>query len=437
MNIWAWISLIGIFVFTLLPILSKTQRTKTEIRKAMITTGIVLGIIILVSFFQVNYLFALILGLIAYILFDKKTYTKKRLIIYGTILLSMIIAVFILFRDNPDYVLQHLKNNPETTSLYMTRNGEEFITYQSETIRPLASTVKIVIAIEYAIQVAEGMLDENQLVALEELSKFHYPKSDGNAHEEWVKSVQASDDVTDGKVTLHEVAKGMITYSSNANTDFLIHLLGLDSINERIESLGLTQHEPVYPLVSPLLISKYVSEDSLKKGEIIEKLEAMPMDRYREMAIDLSNRLQNGEIAISATFNLPMDLQKIWSDRLTGASAHDYGKLLSIITNDELPGEASEVIRDLMEWPLEYNEANKDFYLHLGAKGGSTAFILNDALYVEDLSGNKMEIVIFTDQLNIWQNLMLQNNLNSFQVNLISDEDYRIKVKQELEGNID
>ena len=41
----------------------------------------------------------------------------------------------------------------------------------------------------------------------------------------------------------------MIIYSSNANTDYLIDLLGVNNINQRINALGLKQHEEVYPIV--------------------------------------------------------------------------------------------------------------------------------------------------------------------------------------------
>lgn len=429
---WAWIGLSGIVVLTLLPFLSKKQRSKEKIREAVITIFIVFSIIIAVLLFHVNYILALILGFIAFILLDKKTYTKKRLIIYGGIVLILFVTASFIFRDNPNYVLNHLKNNPDTTSLFVARNGEEIISYQADIVRPLASTVKIPIAIEYAFQVEEGLLDCQQLISLDELNKFYLKGTDGNAHEEWLKDIRANNKVKENQVTLHEIVKGMITYSSNANTEFLLHLLGVSEINKRINSLGLTDHEPIYPMVSPLLIPDYIANES-SKDEIIEALEAMPIERYRELATDLSNRMEASDIDIESYFyKHPLDIQKIWSDRLPGASASDYARLLAIISNDELPTEAAAIMRDVMEWLMEFNEANHDVYAHFGSKGGSTAFILNDALYAEDLDGNKTEIVLFTDQLNLWENIMIGHNMNSFIGNIIGNETYREEVKQEL-----
>ena len=83
-------------------------------------------------------------------------------------------------------------------------------------------------------------------------------------HMHGLKSMESEGKVNNNEVTLHDVAKGMVTYSSNANTDYLINLLGTDAINERAKSLGLTQHEEIYPIVSALLIPEHLKSDSMK-----------------------------------------------------------------------------------------------------------------------------------------------------------------------------
>lgn len=433
MNIYAWIGMLGIIILTPLSLLKKENRTKEEIRKVIVMEVIALSIIIAVLFFGVNYIVAIIVGFIAMILFDKKTYTKKRLLTYGAIILVAGIGVYSVLRDNPDYVVKHLKENPETTSLYLAENGVEVITYQSDIVRPLASTVKMLIAVEYAMQIEAGKMDKDSPVSLDELSRYYAKGTDGNAHVEWIKAVEREGKVVENEVTLHDVAKGMVTYSSNANTDYLIDLLGINAINERAQSLGLTGHEEVYPIVGALLIPDYWEKESMTDDELISELEAMPIDEYRELAMQVSTQLKEGTIKIEEyTFTTPLQVQKVWSDRLIGASAADYGKLLAVITNDQLPAKAAETVRDLLEWPMQLNEGNKKRFVHLGAKGGSTAFILNDAMYAEDHSGNKIELVILTDDLSLWQGMLIRNNMNSFESKLLGSKEYRLKVRKEL-----
>ena len=420
MNIYAWIGMIGILILTFLPFLKESHRTKIEFIKALITTLIVFGIIISVSIFGVNYLLALLIGVIIFTLLDKKTYTKKRLIIYGLIILIIGFSGYYFFSDNPDYVLNHLKENPTTTSFFAAKNAEELVTHETDTVRPLASTVKIIITVEYAMQVDAGILDPNSFVHLAELNKFYIKNTDGGAHEAWLETINKNES---GEVTLQNVAKGMITYSSNANTDYMINLLGANKIDKRIKELGLKKHEAVYPLVGSLLIPQNMDELTP------ESLKSMSNEEYRKLAFNMSEKMQRGEInADKTSYTASQNFERIWSDRLIGATANDYGKLLEIISNDELPKSAMTIIRDLMEWPMEINPDNKDRFNHLGSKGGSTGFILNDATYAEDLDGNQFELVLLMDDLNLWQRQLLQNNINSFESKFIGDDAYKKKV---------
>jgi len=434
MNTWAWIGMIGIIVFTLVPFLEKKNRTRPMILKAIATIIIVLGIIGAVLFFEINYVIAFIVGLFLLALLEPKTYTKKGVFIYSSIIIVIGIGSYLIFRDNPDYVLKHLKEHPESTSLYFSKNGENLIAYQSDVVRPLASTVKILIAAEYAMQINENKLQKDSLVSLSDLEKFHFKNTDGNAHVEWLEALKEQEKITNNSVTLHDVVKGMITYSSNANTDYLIYLLGEENINNRAKTLGLTQHEKVYPIVGAIYIPiKYLNQ-GMDEEELLELLNNMSMEEYRTHAWTISNKIKDGEIILDdSVFELSTKIQKIWSDRLIGASANDYGRLMTIISNEELPTLAADTLRDVMEWPMQLNEANKEYFQHIGSKGGSTLFILNNAMYAQTNNQEQMELVLFFNDLNLIERLLISNNIHSFESKMLREEDYRLKVIQDLE----
>ncbi len=171
----------------------------------------------------------------------------------------------------------------------------------------------------------------------------------------------------------------------------------------------------------------------MSEAELLEKLEAMPMEDYRSLGIKLSEQMKEGKVNIEdKALDSSLDVQKVWSDRLIGASAADYGKLLAIISNDELPTVAADTVRDLLEWPMEYVEGNQKYFSHLGSKGGSTAFILNDALYAENHDGDQVEVVILIGELNPWKGLLIRRNLNSFESKLLGSSKYREQVQEEL-----
>lgn len=421
--------MLGIILFTLLPFINQKKRTREEIQKAVITIGIVLAIIAAVLLFNVHYFVALMFGFVAMIVFDRKTYTKKRLLIYVPIALVVGGALYAMLRDNPEYVLQHIEEHRASTSLYLAENGEVLVGYEADVKRPLASMVKIVIALQYAMALENNELSRETRVSLDELANFYLQNSDGGAHEEWLAAMDAAGAIKDNTVSLHDVAKGMVTYSSNANTDYLIHLLGAEAINARIADIGLTEHDDVYPIVAALYMSDVVTKDGMSEEQVIQALRDMPIEDYGDAAFQLSADMQTGALNLqNETLQLSSKLQKVWSDRLIGATAREYGKLLRLISSDALPPTAAEAMRNLMEWPMELNKDNEAHYAHLGAKGGSTMFILNNALYSEDLEGNQFELVYFTNNLNWLDMLLLQKNRNSFEAHVLNDAAFRQKV---------
>src|SRR5690625_6317378 len=99
-----------------------------------------------------------------------------------------------------------------------------------------------------------------------------------------MRILEREGEIKNNEVALHDVVKEMVTYSSNANTDYLIDLLGIDAINERAETLGLTQHEDVYPIVSAMLIPTYIESASEDEKQLIKEMEELYMDEYRSFA---------------------------------------------------------------------------------------------------------------------------------------------------------
>ena len=59
-------------------------------------------------------------------------------------------------------------------------------------------------------------------------------------------------------------------------------------------------------------------------------------------------------------------------------------------------------------------------------------FVLNNAMYVEDLNGNQFEIVYLLDELNLLESFLIRKNRNSFEAKLINNVDFRKEVIQEL-----
>ncbi|WP_337988358.1 serine hydrolase [Lysinibacillus sp. JNUCC-51] len=169
---------------------------------------------------------------------------------------------------NPEYIVQFIKKNIDSgnVSLAINYNNEEWIDVNTNKQFPLASTVKIIVAIEYAQQASDRRINPQQQVSLKEL------ETDGGAHEAWISELNQSKN--SDSVPLSEMANGMIAYSSNANTEYLMQVLVLQNINEVLKSLNLLDHEPLYPISSVVYIpTQLMDEKSLTKEETLKALE--------------------------------------------------------------------------------------------------------------------------------------------------------------------
>src|SRR5699024_3567850 len=99
----------------------------------------------------------------------------------------------------------------------------------------------------------------------------------------------------------------------------------------------------------------------------------MSFEEYKSLAGKIHQELLQGH-KIEMT-ELSMDVQRIWSDRLPKGSAKNYAEVMGLISKEAFSTSATELLRDILEWPMKYNENNKKYYTHVGMKGGSTAFV--------------------------------------------------------------
>ncbi|TDB69033.1 serine hydrolase [Arundinibacter roseus] len=319
------------------------------------------------------------------------------------------------FNVEGDYVANFIAKNPTKSAIYWLRNDSVQIEKNGDQKMPLASTVKTIIAIEFAQQVAAGKIRPQDLIPISELSRFYIPDTDGGAHPAWLKHCQEKKLITQGQVPLLEVAKGMIRFSSNANTEYLMWRLGLNSINENLGKLGLSKHDSLYPFVSALYVC---SDENSAKG-----LRLMPMSMYKERADKYFEMLKvDSTVKEKFTFaHLSASVQRVWSDRLPGSTVQEYAGLMEKIQSRAyFDSTTQQTLETVMEWPMEAFDSNREKYARLGAKGGSTAFVLTYALYATDKQGNRTILVFFFDNLTFVENQMLQAQLTTFQQKIMS-----------------
>lgn len=360
----------------------------------------------------------------------KRRILKLFLIILGTILLLILLAIFLLFlyyRPNENTVLKHIKNHPEQSSILLVRNDTVIAAQEINRVMPLASTVKIMVAIEYALQAAQGKLDADENVPVDSLNKYYVVNTDGGAHAAWLETIPVNN------ITIRDVAIGMIQYSSNANTEWLQQKLGLNNINKLSDSLNLKSHQEIYYLAASLFVAKELFPN-LKGKELIEKMQRTKQTDYL-LAIENAHHKLRADTTYKNTLgDMKMDLQKIWSDRLIGASVAAYSRLMKLLNSKTFFDSATHKYLDECMEGLMQNPGNQSWLKHGGMKGGSTAFVLTYAVYATDYKGNKTELVYFFNNLDVVESIRLEISMNEFELKILQDPKFREKVKTSLQN---
>ena len=270
------------------------------------------------------------------------------------------------------------------------------------------------------------------MVALTELNRYYLPNTDGDAHPNWIAYEKSKGHIIKDSVQLFDIARGMILFSSNANTEFLMELLGLDNVKNNITLLGLKKHSAIYPMVASLFM--YQNPRGKSEAEIIKGIGKLTEQQYCRYIYDMHKALTYDTV-LKSKFrpqDLSMKMQKVWSDKLPASTTKEYVRICSILNNraffdDDTYAVLAGVLESIME-----NPANKTWLKHAGMKGGSTAWVLTKALYATTQKGERIEMAYFFNNLTINENDMLQGWMNSFELNVLSKVSFRKEIAEAL-----
>lgn len=332
--------------------------------------------------------------------------------------------------QNLDAVIRFIKENPKKASLYLIEDGQTVIDFNGAQQMPLASAAKTIVAIEFAKQAAAKKISPLSNVAVKDLAKYYIPNTDGGAQPNWLKAIgkTAAD-----SVSLLAVAKGMIKYSSNANTEFLQDLLGLDHINKNLKALGLKNHQPIYYFMASALMT-CLKPTGMDEEAWIKTLREMPITAYRKKCEAAHQKLKTDPSYIKKfnPANLSLNIQRVWSDRLVASTTADYAQLMQKIASRKFFEPTTQtILESIMEWPMAYT-GNQALFNHLGQKGGSTAFILTDAFYALPKKDVQMACAFFFNALTTTESALINKNFGDFEASILTDAAFRKKLKQAL-----
>ncbi len=331
--------------------------------------------------------------------------------------------------QNPEEkMLSFMQANKSNFSIYLQKNDTSLAAFNENKLMPLASTVKILVAIEFAKQAAAHVIEIGDAVALADLDRYYLANTDGGAHPNWIAYEKKKNHIFNDSINLIDVARGMIIFSSNANTEYLMDLLGIDNVQNDIPMLGVKQHTAIFPMVSSLFL--YQNPRAIPEKKLLKGITSLDEETYCRYTYDIHKALKYSD-SLKEKFrpqDLSMPMQRVWSERLPASTTKDYVHIAKIINNRKfLSKEAYEILSKVLESVME-NAANKKMFMHAGMKGGSTAWVLTKALYATLPTGERIEMAYFFNNLTLAQQDQIQPLMNSFELNVLTNEAFRSKL---------
>ena len=321
----------------------------------------------------------------------------------------------------------YIQATPTTTSIVAYTFDDEgdpvadgsALFHNADTPLVLASTLKVVVLAAYENAVLLNQLDPNEPVQLADVEKYYLPKTDGGAHIQGLASLGIATDAlgfaSDPSATLllDDIARIMIHYSGNAETDYLIERIGLQQVNAIHDMSSQTF---IRPLLGPALaIMNHENSPSASRpiSEIVAQVKRGDFS-WLDQLIDLylhdpewrSSQIEymRSDAYIAAANQLGWTGQVEASQLFPRGTAREYARLMARIGSGQF---VSIQVSARMQAVLESAPADRPlrtlFFKRYGAKDGLTAGVLNIASYCTpkwgSLSGQDRVVVILTNEL--------------------------------------
>jgi D-alanyl-D-alanine carboxypeptidase len=307
---------------------------------------------------------------------------------------------------------EFINENPERTSVYIIKNDSIILKKNIHKNMCLASTIKWIVLLEYFNQIEKKVIDKNRLIDTLDLSQYYMPNTNGGAHLSWIDKLKKDKKINKGKVPLYEVTRGMILYSSNACTEYMTDLLGIENVNNVLRQFDIKNHEKLFYLSSYNYLM--ISTDSLK-------LKKMPNSEIVEKTILIHNKVKSNKIKLNKEFDFTPEKMDLASRKFSKSTVEEYAKLLQKINSKQYVSEKFKQEISYIFKPV--NTKNKKRFKEVWTKGGSSASILTNAFYAQTINGDRYYIACFLNNLEFDEYFFLSKALNDFNRNLMTNKE--------------
>lgn len=314
--------------------------------------------------------------------------------------------------------------NKRDISATMIENEDVVLDWNGDQKTPLASTVKLMVLFHFVKTVSSGDTKLNEKVALSDIERFYIDRTDGGAHTYWLEVNGFSE-----HATILDVAKGMMQFSSNACTDYLIDRLGLEKINDQMKQAGLIEHDELMPLTPMILWSAYVSDH---EQDALKQMSGVSHEQYKSLMSEIFNIMKSDpehkKILEEKTMEkdlLSFHIQSLLTQKMTKSTTNQYAQFMKRLHDELLTTEEKSLFSQIVLGEIFKTETDQ----YLWYKGGATLFVFTGALY-RKTETSSISLSLFINDPKADNSHWIEEVFNEFILTAAVDQHFRQRLIQ-------
>jgi beta-lactamase class A len=322
--------------------------------------------------------------------------------------------------------------HPEWVSItsYNVNDPDSGIFYKSDTPRAMGATTNLLLLMEYERQVAEGLLEPDEMIESDAINRFALPEISENNH----KNLSTSFD--GGKAPLDELVQAMIKNSDLVFADYLWFKLGEENIRSLIDTLQL----PITALPLPfsgmyIAINPSLSDTSILKTEDFASFANRAIANATQLKndSDYNQKVKNTfyEHRLSLSFMQERDALEYFPKATTNQLA---GLMEQLFKDEILSKDISENVKKKLNWLQNSGSLSQNLENYAGIYDNRMGLLTGIDFGTSAADGHTSVQAISFAQLPVgfWLHMSANHMQEDFQRRLIWDPALYDATQQEI-----
>lgn len=329
---------------------------------------------------------------------------------------------------------EFIEENPEYVSIasIVVDNPDSSIMVREDVPRVMGTASNLFILLAYSIQFDNGTISSDDLIRLEDISRFQLPEVEESAHKNSFDTARERGWVSDGKISYNNALRLLAQFNDLALADYLLWNLNSDVWSEVSSRFSLTESDMPLPF-SGLYLSIAPSIQNRTSSEILNEWRVKPDDEFRKHVngltdLYINNSEEHDNISgilesdrLGATFIEERNSMSLFPK----TTAIEIAELMLQLFDEASKGDpVSERVKNWLNWPVEQQRDIRRDFTDYGALFDNRLGLLNGIDFgTSAYTGDTTVQAVFFDRLPIafWFHMSSNHMHQDFQQRLIFD----------------